>query len=248
MKTEEYDDIPSDINDPTWEIQKDEARRRVLDTVMDGLNDGCGEDVLVSRITQRLYTYGFKGKFDKQRGVVHMTSVLDKYDFGEMAYTPIVPCKGILIQPIKTGIFVPKHSGLFAKNLKRYCDLYRQVYNWQQLQVVGYFGAQKLKDNHVHINFTFCMPEDYIAQHNRVDKRFSLTLLHDKMLHEQLVDVDDVNKIISFPISNWMHDPSMSYSCKLTGEECFYLFHKTIKMQYDHFVDRCISYFKLKED
>ena len=248
MITEEYDDIPSDINDPTWELQKYDARQQVLDVVVNGCNDGCDTNTLESRIAQRLSTCGFRGTFDNQRGVVHLTSVVYNYDFGEMAYTPVVPCNGILIQPIKAGIFVPRRPGLFAKNIKRYCDLYRQIYNWQQLQVVGYFGAQKLKDNHVHINFTFCMPEDYIAHHNRVDKRFSLTLLHDKMLHEQLVDVDDVNKIISFPISSWMHDASMSYSVKTTGEECFYLFHKAIKMQYDHFVDRCISYFKLEEN
>lgn len=41
---------------------------------------------------------------------------------------------------------------------------------------------------------------------------------------------------------------TIAYFDKYTGEECCYLFNKSVMVQYQYFVDRCISYFKIGDN
>lgn len=166
----------------------------------------------------------------------------------EFACTPVVQNTDILVYPIKAGILIPNRCG-FMTNLNKYNHLRNQVVNWEKLQVVGYFGAQKTKDGRVVTSYTFCQPEDYIFSRYRFDKNVALTLLRNKMMHVQEVEQVRAGKITNaFIIPSWMYNLTIAYFDKYTGEECCYLFNKAIWVQYQHFVDHCISYFKLKEN
>lgn len=168
----------------------------------------------------------------------------------ELACTPVVQNTAILVHPIKAGIFIPNRCEFMA-NLNKYNYLRNQVVNWEQVRVVGYFGAQKTKDGRVVISYTFCQPEDYIFSRYRFDKKVSLTLLRNKMMHVQEVEqvrVRDGKITNAFIISPWMHNMTIAYFDKYTGEECCYLFNKSVNVQYMYFVDRCISYFKIGDN
>lgn len=188
-------------------------------------------------------------EYDVQTGMLDIFTA-NGFGIEKLACIPIEPSKGTLIHPIKAGIFVTNYRG-FTSNMMQYNKLCTQVANWEQLRIVGYFGAQKHADGCVYVYYSFCQPEDYVFSRYRFDKKVSLTLLHNKLCHYRLLDADECENrkvVASFDTADWMHYPVIPYHDKITGNDCVYIFNKTFEQQYSHFVDRCISYFKIKED
>lgn len=188
-------------------------------------------------------------KYDDETGMLDIFTA-NGFGIEKLACTPIKPSKGILVHPIKAGILVTDYRG-FTSNMMQYNKLCTQVANWEQLRVVGYFGAQKKADGRVYVSYSFCQPEDYVFSRYWFDKKVSLTLLHNKLKHQRLLDVDKCENrqvVASFDTAVWMLYPVIPYHDKIMGNDCIYIFNKTFDQQYIHFVDRCISYFKLKED
>lgn len=231
-------DVIKHINEKYQEICREHARK----VIKDGLP-------LSVRIR---HTFGgmeqITTEYDTDTNILSVKTP-GGFDIENLVCSPVVSEQDVLIQPIKTGIFVSNYCG-FVSNTKRYQRLCRQVSNWEQLRTVGYFGAQKLADGRVYISYSFCQPEDYVYSRYGFDKKVSLTLLHNKMNHQSILDVGDemCNVVPGFSIPVWMHSLIIPYFDQSTWVDCIYVFNKTIKQQYDHFVDRCISYFKLKEN
>lgn len=227
------------VNWDYQEVCREHARRMV--------KDGIPLSVRICRTFGRMENT--QTKFDMTTGLLDVMTA-NGFGIEKLACIPIEPSKGVIIHPIKAGIFISNYKG-FASNMLRYNKLCTQVANWEQLRVVGYFGAQKKADGRVYVSYSFCQPEDYVFSRYWFDKKVSLTLLHNKLRHQRLLDVDECENrqvVAAFGDADWMHDPVIPYFDKTTGIDCIYIFNRTFTQQYNHFVDRCISYFKLKED
>lgn len=233
------DNVIEFVNWDYQEVCRSHARRVV--------KDGIPLSVRIHR------TFGcmdnIQTKYDDETGMLDIFTA-NGFGIEKLACTPIEPSKGVIIHPIKAGIFVSNYRG-FTSNMMQYNKLCTQVANWEQLRVVGYFGAQKKADGRVYVSYSFCQPEDYAFSRHWFDKKVSLTILHNKLRHQRLLDIDECENckvVASFNTADWMHCQVIPYFDKSTGIDYIYLFNKTVKQQYDHFVDRCISYFKIKED
>ena len=190
---------------------------------------------------------GRDSDYNEETGILSIKDPKDGSIIAEWMCNPIVPNKGVLIQPIKAGVFIPTSKN-FMDNQARFRQVRNHASNWQHLQTVGYFGARKTGFGYIHTAFTFCMPEDYIPRQD-MNKKIMLTLLNNKITAPAYVELDGP-RILEFPIKNWMRDTIMEHYADngVRQQQVIYIFGRTVEQQYTRFKDRCIAYFKERED
>lgn len=195
---------------------------------------------IVDLILDRLPNRGLLGEYDKEHGVIIVSDDNGAY-VSQFNTRPLVPDNNMLIQSIRVAIFdknvLLKRYGL-TKSLQYMEELYDGSYN----QVVGYFGAKKLPDNHVHIVYTLCQPDDNI--YGQINKDVSLVILHQKLNSFGCVEQDDVNNPVEeFEPQQWMYEEYIE------GSKYIYKFPEQadFHLQRVWFASRCKRYFKVED-
>lgn len=194
---------------------------------------------IVDEILNRLHNRGLLGEYDNEHGVI-IVSDDNGACVSQFNTRPLVPDNNILIKSIRVAIF-DKNLLLKQYGLTKSMQYMEEDYDGSYNQIVGYFGAKKLPDNHVHIVYTFCQPDDNI--YGQINKGVSLVILHQKLNSFGCVEKDDVNNPVEeFEPQQWMYQEYLEgskYIYKFPEQEDFHL-------QLGWFVLRCNRYFKVK--
>lgn len=194
---------------------------------------------IVDGILNRLPNRDLLGEYDKEHGVIIVTDDSGAY-VTQLNTRPLVSDNNTLVNPIRVAVF-NKNDLLKRYGLTKSVQYMEEDYDGSYNQIVGYFGAKKLPDNHVHIIYTFCQPDDNI--YGQINKDVSLVILHQKLNSFGCVEKDDVNNPVEeFEPHEWMYQEYLEgskYIYKFPEQEDFHL-------QLGWFVLRCNRYFKVK--